>query len=95
MKRTYLIAFALIMLYVSVGNAQYPMMDTVANKIIQKYQTQSCEQLWIAKSQKKPPTLQEQEAIQILHNDPQMRAAFIAKVAAPVASKMFDCGMIP
>ena len=28
-------------------------------------------------------------------SDPQMRTAFINKVAAPIANKMFECGMIP
>jgi len=76
---------------------QYPVMDAIANKIIQKYQTSTCEQLWQEKAQakNKPRSAQEQEAIGILRNDPQMRAAFINKVAAPVANKMFDCGMIP
>jgi hypothetical protein len=31
----------------------------------------------------------------MLKADPQMRAAFIAKVAPPIANKMFECGMIP
>jgi hypothetical protein len=39
--------------------------------------------------------MEEQRAIQILKNDPQMRAAFINKIAPPIANKMFDCGMIP
>jgi len=74
---------------------QYPVMDGVANKIIAKYQQSSCEQLWIQKSQKAPPTLEEQKLIVFLRNDPQMRSAFIAKVAPPIANKMFECGMIP
>lgn len=74
---------------------QYPIMDGVANKIILKYQQSTCEQLWIKKSQKAPPTLEEQKLVAFLRNDPQMRAAFINKVAPPIANKMFDCGMIP
>ncbi len=74
---------------------QYPIMDKVADKIILKYQQSTCEQLWIQKSQKAPPTLEEQKAIAFLRSDPQMRAAFINKVAPPIANKMFDCGMIP
>jgi len=76
---------------------QYPVMDAIANKLIQKYQTSTCEQLWQEKAQGqgKPKSTQEQEAIKILHNDPQMRTAFINKIAAPVANKMFECGMIP
>ena len=95
MKRSYLLALALTLLYVSVANAQYPVMDMIANKVIQKYQTATCEQLWQEKAKKAPPSAQEKQAIQLLKSDPQMRAAFIGKVAAPVANKMFDCGMIP
>jgi hypothetical protein len=74
---------------------QYPILDAVANKVIQKYQTSTCEQLWISKSQKAPPNAEEQKVIAFLKNDPQMRAIFINKVAGPVANKMFECGMIP
>ena len=96
MKRYYLFALALTLLYVSVGSAQqYPMLDKIANKVVQKYQSASCEQLWQQKAKKPQPTQQEQQAIQLLKSDPQMRAAFINQVAAPIANKMFDCGMIP
>jgi len=74
---------------------QYPIMDKVADKIILKYQQSTCEQLWIKKSEKAPPTLEEQKAVVFLKSDPQMRIAFINKVAPPIANKMFDCGMIP
>jgi len=47
------------------------------------------------RAKNKPKSAQEQEAIGILRNDPQMRAAFINKIAAPIANKMFECGMIP
>jgi hypothetical protein len=74
---------------------QYPIMDKVADKIILKYQQSSCEQLWMKKSEKAPPTVEEQKAVAFLKSDPQMRTAFINKVAPPIANKMFDCGMIP
>jgi|SRR5208283_5392316 len=74
---------------------QYPIMDKVADKIIQKYQTSTCEQLWVKKSEKAPPSAEEQKAIAFLKSDPQMRTAFINKIAPPIANKMFDCGMIP
>jgi len=70
-------------------------LDLVANKVIQKYQGSTCEQLWVKKSQKNPPSAEEQKILDFLHSDPQMRAVFINKVAAPIASKMFECGMIP
>jgi len=74
---------------------QYPLLDMVANKVIQKYQASTCEQLWVKKSQKAPPSAEEQRILEFLRNDPQMRAVFINKVAAPIANKMFECGMIP
>jgi hypothetical protein len=72
---------------------QYPILDAVAGKVIQKYQGSSCEQLWQAKGAPKSP--EEQRVLGLLKSDPQMRAAFINKVAAPIANKMFECGMIP
>jgi hypothetical protein len=74
---------------------QYPIMDKVADKIIMKYQQSTCEQLWIKKSEKAPPSAEEQKAVAFLKSDPQMRTAFINKIAPPIANKMFDCGMIP
>jgi hypothetical protein len=74
---------------------QFPIMDKVADKIILKYEQSTCEQLWVKKSQKAPPSAEEQKAVAFLKSDPQMRAAFINKVAPPIANKMFDCGMIP
>jgi hypothetical protein len=93
--RTLLSALVVALLYITVANAQYPVMDAVANKVIAKYQQSTCEQLWQQRAKKAPPTQQEQNAIQLLKGDPQMRAAFIGKIAAPIANKMFECGMIP
>jgi hypothetical protein len=76
-----------------VAYAQYPILDMVAGKVIQKYQSSSCEQLWQKKGE--PKSMEEQRVIGLLQNDPQMRTAFINQVAAPIANKMFECGMIP
>jgi len=92
-KYACLLALLLTVLCWTVVHAQHPVLDMVANKVIQKYQQSSCEQLWKQKSQPKSP--QEQEALQLLRSDPQARTAFINKVAAPIANKMFECGMIP
>ena len=70
-------------------------MDAIANKVAQKYETSSCELLWQQKAQKKPPSQQEQSAMEMLRNDPKMRASFVNIVAAPVINKMIECGMIP
>ena len=88
-----LAALMVTVLVVGVASAQFPILDMIAEKVVQKYQTSTCEQLWEQRG--KPKSAQEQEVLQMLRNDAQMRAAFINKVAAPVASKMFDCGMIP
>jgi hypothetical protein len=77
------------------GQDQHPILDQVANKVIQKYQTSTCQQLWAERAQKAPPTPAEQKAIQFLKSDPQMRTMFLNRVAAPIANKMFECGMIP
>jgi len=70
------------------GAQQYPVMDMIADNVIQKYQQSTCEQLWPRKG--KPKTQRQKEAIQMLHNDPQMRTAFINKVAGPIVNKMFE-----
>ncbi|MFM0493320.1 hypothetical protein PQQ88_05030 [Paraburkholderia caledonica] len=84
-------------MFAGTAAAQYPVLDMVAGKLVQKYQQSSCEQLWQERAQQKgrPKPEKEQQAVELLRNDPQMRAAFIDKVAAPIASKMFECGMIP
>jgi hypothetical protein len=97
-KRLYVFALVSVLLPVGIASAQnYPILDKVAQKVIQKYQTASCQQLAQEKSQ--PPSGQkaemEQRAIEILRNDPQMRTAFLNQVAAPIANKLFECGMIP
>jgi hypothetical protein len=73
--------------------ADFPLMNTVADKVIQKYQTSTCEQLWAQKQQ--PKSEQEQRVLGLLKSDPQLRAAFLNKVAGPISNKMFECGMIP
>jgi hypothetical protein len=82
-----------VFLFAGIANAQYPILDMVANNVIQKYQQSTCEQLWEARG--KPKSAQEQEFVHLLKSDPQMRTLFINKVAAPVVNKMFECGMVP
>ena len=79
------------------AHAQYPIMDRVASKVIEKYQTSTCQQLWQEKAQGQgqPKPEMEQRAIHALQQDPQMRQAFFNQVAAPIVNKMFECGMIP
>ena len=73
--------------------ADFTLMNMVADKVIQKYQSSTCEQLWAQKQQ--PKSAEEQRVISLLKSDPQLRTAFMNKVAGPISNKMFDCGMIP
>jgi hypothetical protein len=91
-KQFWLIAVA-ASLAAGIAYAQYPILDAVAGKVVQKYQSSSCEQLWERKSA--PKSEEEQRLIGQLKNDAQMRTAFLNKVAGPIANKMFECGMIP
>jgi hypothetical protein len=94
LKRVYFLPFLSTVFFVGVAGAQeYPLMNMIADRVIQKYQQSSCEQLWEKKG--KPKTDEEKNLIQMLRDDPQMRTAFLNKVAAPIANKMFDCGMLP
>ena len=98
-KRAALFVGVPLLLYVGIVSAQesFPIMEKVAQKVIEKYQTSSCQDL--AKQKSQPPTAQkaqiEQRAVQILRNDPQMRTEFLNRVAGPIANKLFECGMIP
>ena len=93
MKRFTVLALGVALFFAGIVSAQFPILDAIADKVIQKYQSSTCEQLWQEKGKPKPP--REQEAIKMLRNAPEMRLAFINKVAAPIANKMFECGMIP
>ncbi len=95
-RRVRLCLFAVPALVLLAGLAsaqQYPILDRVAHKVIQKYQNSSCEQL--ANKRGQPPSPEAQRVIRFLHTDPQMRIYFINQVAAPIANKLFDCGLIP
>jgi hypothetical protein len=95
MKRSYLCGLVLALFYVTVAAAQHPVLDAVANKVVQKYQTSTCEQLIQAKAQKKPPSEAEKKAMEMLRTDPQMRHEFVSIVADQVVDKLIQCGMIP
>src|SRR6266496_4235078 len=94
---TSLFAAAIAFLCAAVNAQDFPILDKIADKVVQKYQQATCEQLWQERAQKgkAPKPQMEQEALDMLKSDPQMRSAFISKVAAPIANKMFECGMIP
>ncbi len=77
----------------SVCAQDYPILNMVADRVINKYQSATCEQVW--QDKEKPKGEMEQTLIQMLRENPQMRQVFINKVAATVANKMFECGLVP
>ncbi len=77
---------------IGVASAQSPLMDMIAQRVVQKYQSSTCEQLWENKGKHGP---EEQKFIAFLRSDPATRQAFINQIAGPVVNKMFECGMLP
>jgi hypothetical protein len=79
------------------AQSQYPMLDRLADRVVQKYQTSSCQQLAADRARGPSPQAQpmEQRLVQLLHQDPSARQAFLNRVAAPIANKLFECGFIP
>lgn len=99
-KRFFLFALGSLLLHIGITSAQpssFPIMEQIAQKVVQKYQTSSCQDLARQKSQ--PPTGNaaqlQQRMVHLLRTDPQLRAEFLNRVAAPIANKLFECGMIP
>jgi hypothetical protein len=92
-RKFWLLAAMGSLVVAGVAYAQFPIMDRVADKVVQKYQGMTCEQLWAQKGQ--PKSEEEQRVIGFLKSDPQMRQAFVNKVAGPIVNKMFECGMVP
>jgi hypothetical protein len=89
----YVVTFVLVFAGQISAAEQYPLMDMIANDLIQKYQSATCEQLW--ENKQKAKSDRQKELIQILRDNPEMRTAFLNKVSGPVLNKMFECGMIP
>ena len=72
-------------------------MDRVVEKVVQKYQTSSCDQLKAERAESKSGKREEIEerVVKLLHDDATMRKAFLDQIAAPIANKLFECDMIP
>jgi len=75
----------------------HPMLDKIADKVVQKYKTSSCDQLAAARVHKGTGQREEMEQkfVRLLHEDAQMRQEFLNRVAAPIANKLFECDLIP
>jgi len=87
---------ALICLGISSTRAQqYPMLDQIADKVVQKYQNSSCAQIQAQRANKQGGGAMQARVIRMLHEDAQMRQEFLNRVAGPIANKLFECNLIP
>jgi hypothetical protein len=94
MKKSFEAAvFVPVVIVAGAAYAQGMLLDYAADRVIQKYTTSSCEQLKQLRDE--PKSDKDKLAIEFLRNDTQVRVAFIDKIAAPVANKMFECGLFP
>jgi hypothetical protein len=85
--------FVPVLIVAGAAYAQGMLLDYAADRVIQKYTTSSCDQL--KQTRDEPKSEKDKMAIEFLRNDSQARVAFIDKIAAPVANKMFECGLFP
>jgi hypothetical protein len=92
-KRIMVLVAGLVLLSGVAAAQDYPILNMVADRVIEKYNSATCEQVW--QDKEKPKGEMEQRLIQMLRENPQMRQVFIDKVAAVVANKMFECGLVP
>lgn len=92
-KRIMVLVAALVLLSGVAAAQDYPILNMVADRVIEKYNSATCEQVW--QDKEKPKGEMEQRLIQMLRENPQMRQIFIDKVAGVVANKMFECGLVP
>jgi len=72
---------------------RYPIMEEVAQHVIEKYQRSTCAEL--AGKRGQPPSPAEEKVVGLMREDAAMRTAFIDRVAAPIANKLFECHLIP
>jgi hypothetical protein len=93
MARGHFIAVVALLFAGVAAAQQYPLMDMIADRVIQRVRESTCEQLWERRG--KPKGEEEQRVLQLMREDPQMRTAFLNKIAGPVTNKMFECGMVP
>ncbi|MEA5441433.1 hypothetical protein [Cyanobium gracile] len=92
-RRMACLGVAAVLAAAAPAQAQSPVVNLVAKKVIERYQKSTCDQLWAARSERRGS--QEQRVLDMLNDEPQMRQAFIDQVAGPVMNKLFVCGMIP
>jgi len=108
MKKSYVFVAGLIpiaMLLSGCGEtlSQEALLDAAANLVINKYENADCEEVAQmqpqsgenAEAQSGPEAAVQEQAMEMLKNNPEMREKFINRVAGPIANKMFECNLVP
>jgi len=67
--------------------SQHPVLDALANKVIQKYQTTPCQELIMKKEHPAPPTPQEQKAVQFRKVIPRCAGSSSTKSPRPLPTR--------
>ncbi|MDL2410563.1 hypothetical protein PY650_34300 [Rhizobium calliandrae] len=68
-------------------------LEMASRIVIDQYKTSSCEDLRTKKGA--PPSGIIAQGVSFMRDHPSTRIKFINLIAAPVANRMFECGMIP
>ena len=68
---TFFFTSAVVLFCTAVNAQDFPVLDQIAEKVIQKYQQATCEQLWQERAQKgkKPESPMEQRGLEMLKSD--------------------------
>ena len=91
--RVALVVSPLLLLVRMATAQQYPVMDMVADRVVQKYQQASCEQLWQRKGQHKAPTQRDWEnhlSTRLAVENPELRPTLVQIING----RGYDCRRI-
>ena len=91
-KRFYFSGLAFGLLYLGAASAQYPIMDKIAERIIQKYQASSCEQLYQEKAPKLPQARRSRRPSKCCTAMPRCAQLFLAKSRLPSLTRCSNAG---
>ena len=70
---------------------QHPILDKIAAKVIEKYQTTPCAELMQKKANPQPPSPEEVKAVQYLKSNPQVRTILLIKSPPQLPTKCLRC----
>lgn len=77
--------------YAAMQDQKYSEVGNLAQQVITKYERMSCRDLALDRGDL---ARVDERALKVLRSVPSARRKFINRVATPVASKLFECGLI-